>query len=232
MPAPAPRAREVVYGEAPTDDLHGGLTEDFKRLALDAAKPGHVALDLGCGEGRVALFLAPHVKKVVGLDKDARSIEAAKQRARSIGLANLEFHAADAEKEPLAKWAPGGADLVVANLFLSKALVEHARDGLRAGGSFVFTGFGPRQWQEARGSPFAHSEEDVKGWLDGAHLKVEFLAVEDTRVRFHELAEVRGYLGEATVQKWLGDGRWDALVASFQKAKVLTESRITGRAVR
>ncbi|HEV8359250.1 MAG TPA: class I SAM-dependent methyltransferase [Candidatus Thermoplasmatota archaeon] len=231
-PAPAPPAREVPFGEVPTGDLHAGLTEDFKRWALEACTPQSLVLDAGCGEGRVAFFLAPHAKRVVAVDKDAKAIEAGKQRARQLGLANVEFHGVDAERGPLAPLVPGGAELVVANLFLSKAVVERAHDALRAGGAFVFTGFGPRQWQEARGSPFAHTEADVRGWLAGAHFKVEDLKVEDTRVKFREIAEVRSYLGEDTVQKWLGDGRWDALVASFQKSKTLTESRLTGRARR
>jgi SAM-dependent methyltransferase len=233
MPTPAPApAREVVFGEVPTDDLHGGLTEEFKRLALEGLPAHAMALDIGCGEGRAAFFLSPHVKRVVGLDKDAKAVEAAKQRARARGVANVEFHAADVEKEALARWAPGGADLVVANLFLSKALAPRAHDALRSGGAFVASGFGPRQWQEAGGSPHAHAEAEVRGWLQEAHFKVEHLAVEDTRVRFRELAEVRSYLGEEIVQKWLRDGRWDRLVASFQKGKVLTESRLTLRARR
>lgn len=231
---PAPAAREVAF-DAPATDLHAGLTEDFKRLALEALHgQEHTALvlDLGCGEGREAFFLAPHAKRVVGLDKEAKAISAANARARGLGLGNVEFHAADVEKEPLAKWAPGGAEVVVSNLFLSKPVVQRAHDALRPGGAFVFTAFGPRQWQEAKGSPFAHREDEVRGWLEEAHLKVEHLAVEDTRIVFKELAQVRNYLGEETVQKWLRDGRWDALVASFQKGKRLTESRLTGRARR
>lgn len=228
----AATVREVAFEELPAGDLHAGLTEEFRKLALEAAGPQALALDLGCGEGRVAFFLAPHVKKVVGLDREAKAIEAAKRTARARGLANVEFHIADVEKEPLAPWAPGGAEVVASNLFFSKALVQRAHDALRPGGAFVFTCFGPAQWQEARGSPFACREQDVRAWLEAAHLKLEHLAADDTRVRFRELADVRRYLGEDAVQRWLRDGRWDALVESFQKARVLTESRITARARR
>lgn len=234
MPPPN-AAREVAFDAAPATDLHAGLTEDFKRLALEALKgQEHTALvlDLGCGEGRVAFFLAPHAKRVVGLDKEAKAVAAASTRARAIGLGNVEFHAADVEKEPLSKWAPNAAELVVSNLFLSKAVVQRAHDALRPGGAFVFTAFGPNQWKEAKGSPFAVKEAEVKAWLEAAHLKAEHLAVEDTRITFRQIADVRNYLGEEKVQAWLRDGRWDALVASFQKAKVLTESRLTGLARR
>lgn len=233
-PAPKaqPKARIVAADEVPTADLHGGLTEDFKRLALDGLTHQHTVLDLGCGEGRVALFLAPHAKKVLGLDKDPKAVHAAAERAKAIGLGNVEFHAVDVEKESLGRWTAGGVDRVVSNLFLSKAVVQRAHDALRPGGAFVFSGFGPGQWQEAKGSPFSHREDEVRTWLEEAHLKVDALEVEDTRVQFRELPQVRSYLGEDTVQKWQRDGRWDALVASFAKAKVLTESRLTGRARR
>jgi len=234
MPAASatPRAREVAFGEMPTRDLHGGLTADFQRLALEAAGPQVEALDIGCGEGRVAFLLAPRVKRVTGLDRDVRSIEAGKQHARALGHRNVEFHVADVEKEPLARWAPGGVELLVAHLFLSKAMVHRAHDALRAGGRFVFTCFGPRQWQEAGGSSFAHREEEVRGWLDEAHLKTQFLGVEDTRVRFRQLTDVREYLGEERVAEWLKDGRWERLVDTVAKDKALTESRITCAATR
>jgi SAM-dependent methyltransferase len=237
MPGPAPQparaaTREVAYGEVPAAELHAGLTAEFQRLAREHAGHARLALDLGCGEGRVAFFLAPLCKRVVGVDVDARRVEGAKQRARSLGLANVEFHAADLDKESYTRWAPGGAELVASNLFLSKASLPRVHDALAPGGAFVFTAFGPRQWQEAGGSTFAHPEDEVRSWLEGAHLKVEALHGEDTRVRFKDLAEARDYLGEDTVQRWLRDGRWYRLVASFQKAKLLTESRLTGMARR
>lgn len=228
----APRTREVAFDEVPARDLREGLTEGFKRLALEASSPQAVALDLGSGEGRVALFLAPHVRRVVGVDGDARAVERAKRRARALGLANVEFHLGDVEREAPARWVPGGCELVVSHLLLGKALVERAHDALRPGGAFVFTGYGPRQWEEARGSPLARSEPEVRAWLEAAHLKPEALALEDVRIRFRDLSEVRAYLGDEEVARWQREGRWDALVEAFAKARVLTESRITGRARR
>jgi SAM-dependent methyltransferase len=224
--------REVAFGEASTSELHGGLTPGFQRLVRELAGPGKLALDLGCGDGRVAFLLAPLCKRVIGLDADAKLVEAAKQRAQRLGVGNVEFHAADLERTAYSAWAPGGAELIAAHLFLSRGMAQRVHDALAPGGAFVFTGFGPRQWQEAGGSSFAHREADVRSWLEQAHLRVEQLGVEDTKVRFRELAEARSYLGEERVRQWLKDGRWDKLVSSFPKERGLTESRLTGLARR
>jgi SAM-dependent methyltransferase len=46
-------------------------------------------LDVGCGNGRTMKFLAPFVQKVVGIDYDAKMIEAAKQNL--VGVGNVEL---------------------------------------------------------------------------------------------------------------------------------------------
>jgi ubiquinone/menaquinone biosynthesis C-methylase UbiE len=48
-------------------------------------------LDLGCGDGRLALGVAPFAKDVVGLDPDAELIALAKTRAREAGFDNTHF---------------------------------------------------------------------------------------------------------------------------------------------
>ncbi|MCA1814758.1 MAG: methyltransferase domain-containing protein [Halobacteriales archaeon] len=180
----------------------------------------------------MTFLLAPLCKRVVGVDGDAKRVEAAKQRAKRLGIANAEFHVGDLERDGYGKLVPGGAELIVAHLFLSKPMMQHVHEALVPGGAFLFTGFGPRQWQEAGGSSFAHREEEVRGWLEQAHLRVEALEVEDTKVRFRELSDARAYLGEDRVKQWLKDGRWDKLVAGFPKQRGLTESRLTGLARR
>lgn len=52
-------------------------------LVLAAVPPGcQRALDVGCGEGTLARQLADRVPQVVGIDKDAASVEAARGRSR------------------------------------------------------------------------------------------------------------------------------------------------------
>ena len=52
---------------------------------------GKRVLDLGCGDGRLALGVTPHAKSVVGLDPDRALIADATERARAAGLRNARF---------------------------------------------------------------------------------------------------------------------------------------------
>ena len=52
---------------------------------------GKRVLDLGCGDGRLALGVAPIAKEVFGLDPDAELIASAADRARDAGLRNAHF---------------------------------------------------------------------------------------------------------------------------------------------
>ena len=67
----------------PLDELQGwggvGLVRD-KRV-----------LDLGCGDGRLAIGVAPYAKEVIGIDPDAELIEDARAKARELGLGNVRF---------------------------------------------------------------------------------------------------------------------------------------------
>lgn len=64
---------------------------DWTELSKD-----HIALDLYCGIGPIALYLAGQAKLVVGIDEDTRAIRVAKENARRNGYHNTRFFAADA----------------------------------------------------------------------------------------------------------------------------------------
>jgi ubiquinone/menaquinone biosynthesis C-methylase UbiE len=57
-------------------------------------------LDLGCGDGRFALGIAPLASSVDGLDPDAEAIAAAKKTARKSGVANVRFTVGAAQQLP------------------------------------------------------------------------------------------------------------------------------------
>jgi ubiquinone/menaquinone biosynthesis C-methylase UbiE len=59
---------------------------------------GKRVLDLGCGDGRFALSIAPLAAAVDGLDPDAEAIAAAREGARSAGVGNLRFAVGTAER--------------------------------------------------------------------------------------------------------------------------------------
>lgn len=101
-----------------------------------------VALELGCGAGRVLAAVAPHVERITGLDLSPRMIEAA--RRRTSAHANVDVALVDGRRLDL---APGSLDLVLAVDSLPY-LVAAGPDvvdahtaaiarALRAGGDFV-----------------------------------------------------------------------------------------------
>lgn len=57
-------------------------------------------LDLGCGDGRFALGVAPLASTVDGLDPDPESIAAAKKHARRARATNVRFRVGAAQQLP------------------------------------------------------------------------------------------------------------------------------------
>ncbi len=124
------------YAEAPwPEDADANLVARASGLA-----PGR-AIDLGCGPGRNAIWLAQHGWRVTGVDASAVGLEKARDRAQRAGV-NLELVRADVRAFSA---PPASADLVVvANLHLAPderaALLERVVGWLAPGGHLFFTG--------------------------------------------------------------------------------------------
>jgi ubiquinone/menaquinone biosynthesis C-methylase UbiE len=58
-------------------------------------------IDVGCGDGRMALGCAPYAAEVVGVDPDPSAIRLARQKARALG-ANAHFKVGVAQDLPFA----------------------------------------------------------------------------------------------------------------------------------
>ncbi|MHB1525488.1 MAG: class I SAM-dependent methyltransferase [Candidatus Dormibacteria bacterium] len=105
-----------------------------------ALEPGR-ALDLGCGGGRNALWLARQGWEVTGIDGSEVGLARAREQARAEAL-ELEWVQADMLEYPL---PGGGYDLVVmANLHFETAVLaralELATDSLAPGGHLFLVG--------------------------------------------------------------------------------------------
>ena len=61
---------------------------------------GKRVLDLGCGDGRLALGVAAFATKVDGIDPDAEAIAAARRNARRGGVRNVCFAVGAAQRLP------------------------------------------------------------------------------------------------------------------------------------
>lgn len=72
-------------------------SSDSLKTIIDLAdfQPGKKAIDLGSGDGRVALELAKHGFDVVGIEHNEDLVLRASSRAASLGLTSITFHTAD-----------------------------------------------------------------------------------------------------------------------------------------
>lgn len=59
-------------------------------------------IDVGCGDGRMALGCAPYASEVVGVDPDAEAIRLARAKARELRATNTRFKVGVAQQLPFA----------------------------------------------------------------------------------------------------------------------------------
>jgi len=187
-------------------------------------------LDVGCGSGRLALALAPACTWVVGLDRETALIREARRRAAAAGLANVEFHEADVEREPYHPWKP---DLVTAHLCASDAIVERAAEALRPGSCLAMVAFHVDQWKETgKVSRFAYDEARMRRVLEGQGFSIEALEVEREVRRFASVEE--GLAAAVGLEdRWRADGRWFRYIAFLESGgRTLTRSHLVVKARR
>ena len=106
------------------------LVEQF----AGALEPG-TALDLACGPGRNALFLAERGWRVTAVDGSPIAIDVLRQSARGKNL-NLDLRVADLERGEFE--SPAGAfDLIVDSSYLQRDLIPAMQRGVREQGMVI-----------------------------------------------------------------------------------------------
>jgi tellurite methyltransferase len=115
-------------GERAEEDLSAPPTPLVVRFAANLA-PGK-ALDLACGSGRNAIWLAEHGWDVTALDGSAAAIEIVRRRAsihtQVADLERLEFHI-----------EPRSYDLICKCYYLQRSLIPAVLEGVRTGGMAI-----------------------------------------------------------------------------------------------
>lgn len=96
-----------------------------------ALPPGH-ALDLACGTGRNALWLASIGWRVIAIDGSSRAIEILRHRAREQAL-SVDARIADLEKHEY-RIEPSSWDLIAMCFYLQRDLFAPAKLGVKPGG--------------------------------------------------------------------------------------------------
>ena len=108
------------------------------------------ALDLACGRGRHALWLAAQGFRVSAVDRDAAALSYLAEEARSRGLSAIVTAVADLERvENVVQ--PDTFDVIVTVHYLHRPLFPQLIDALRPGGVLVYETFTTAQ--AARGKP-------------------------------------------------------------------------------
>jgi ubiquinone/menaquinone biosynthesis C-methylase UbiE/DNA-binding transcriptional ArsR family regulator len=154
----------------------GRSWQAFGQLLL-RVMPSLAVADLGSGEGLLSQLLARRAKKVIAVDNSDRIVAFGANKAKKLGLKNLEFRLGDLENPPV---DAASVDLAI----LSQAL-HHAKDPARAihsaakllkpGGQLIILDLLAHDFAKARelygdlwlGFP----ESDLHKWLEAAGLK-------------------------------------------------------------
>ena len=104
------------------------------RLVIETAKqlPPGKALDLACGAGRNAVWLAGHGWKVTAVDGAPAAIEILQHRAAAQGV-TVDARVADLENGEYSI-EPSAWDLIVISYYLQRDLFEPTKRGVVPGG--------------------------------------------------------------------------------------------------
>jgi SAM-dependent methyltransferase len=204
-----------------------GVSPVFWALVTGERLVEATVLDVGTGTGRIALALAPLCRRVVGVDRDAPSIDEARRRAAARGLAQAEFAVADAETTEYAALVSPAPDLITAHLFMSDALVERAARALAPGGALAVAAFHVDQWRETgRVSRFAYDEGRMRDVLTARGFEVEHLSVEREERTFASVEEALAAV-IALEDRWRSDGRWFRYIKFLEEGgRTLTRSHL------
>jgi 2-polyprenyl-3-methyl-5-hydroxy-6-metoxy-1,4-benzoquinol methylase len=157
--------------------LHWGLAPNrFVAAETEGLAPG-TALDLACGEGRNAIWLAEHGWRVRGIDYADVAIERARGLAADRGF-EVDFEVGDVLEADL---APGSYDLVLlAYVQLPpderRLLLDRSADAVAPGGTLLLVGHHARNLADGTGGPSSLSRlwetAEVRGRLEDQGLEI------------------------------------------------------------
>ncbi len=116
-------------GEHASDKPHALLVR-----ASETRSPGR-ALDVACGAGRHAIYLAEHGWDVVAVDSSSVAIALMCERAAARGV-TVEARVADLERDEFVI-EPDAYNLVCDLYYLQRNLFPHIRAGVRVGGTII-----------------------------------------------------------------------------------------------
>lgn len=146
------RARSGQEAEPSGSSPSRFLMQQIRRL------PKGRALDVACGSGRNALYLASRGFDVDAIDRDAEAVARLVQTARQRGLLNVNAHVVDLERKTADRpeFPTDTYDLVVVTFYLHRPLFPWLIEALKPNGVLLYETFTidnyfrhhhPRRWE-------------------------------------------------------------------------------------
>ena len=87
--------RQAVKASLAAEELYLRQQDEINRLFIPHLKPDHRVLDIGCGDGKFSIQVAPHCRSVDAFDLSEKLIEQAVTNSRKVGLKNIHFQVRD-----------------------------------------------------------------------------------------------------------------------------------------
>lgn len=112
-------------------------------------KGGGRVLDVACGSGRHALWLAASGFDVTAIDRDAERIGRLKETAAQLAL-RITTHVIDLETDPPPSLGSQIYDVVVVFNYLHRPLMPALREAVKVGGRIFYETFTRRQAERGR----------------------------------------------------------------------------------
>src|SRR5262245_4607975 len=150
----ADRVRWDARYAAPGDRMGAAPKPIVTGLAPHLPASGE-ALDLACGEGQAAVWLAANGLRTTGIDVSGVGLDKARARAEAAGVEVRWIHA------DLDGWDPGDQqwDVVLCIHFLDRVLVPRIRTAVRPGGLLAMEVLTEGQYGAA--------PNELLGWFTG-----------------------------------------------------------------
>ena len=186
------RQEQAVGRESFATRNPGRSWQAFGQLLLRFIPPVVVA-DLGSGEGLLSQLLARRAKKVIAVDNSEKIVAFGANKAKKMGLKNLEFRLGNLEQPPI---DASSVDLVVLSQALHHAkeparAIEAAYRILKSSGQLMILDLLEHQFEKARELYGDHwlgfAESDLQKWLETAGFKkieITVVAREETPPNF------------------------------------------------
>ncbi len=182
-------APEYIFGTEPNQFL----VREASRLA-----PGAKVLDVACGEGRNAVWLAGLGCQVTGFDVSPLALDKARRLAATKQV-QVEWLQADVRTW---EWAPAAFDAVACIFIQFASPAERARlfagfrETLRPGGLVLLQGYTPKQLEYRTGGPGELSHLYTEGMLREAFDGWDILQLREYEA---DLAEGTKHVGRSAL---------------------------------